>query len=670
MKIKRTSTNLKYRPDVDGLRAIAVCGVIIYHYFPTLLQSGFIGVDVFFVISGYLVTGIIYPQLANNNFEFKNFYYKRVRRLFPSLILILSTTLAAGFVFLTARELRDLGKHIFSSTFFLSNFLLLLEEGYFNKSAELKPLLHIWSLAIEEQFYLIWPFLMFLSYKWKKSALLIVTWSIVILSFLINIFFSYWNGELLVPFSSWILSHLSVAFYMIPSRLWELAAGGGVALLTYNKQFKKTHVFHSLISLIGFLSILISMVLIKKENVFPGFWALLPVLGTISVVLSDECTATNKFLSNKLLVYIGLISYPLYLWHWPLISFASIIFPNSLNLTIKLALILLSFLLAIFTYEFIEKPFKKMSLSTKNMIFILSLLFAVGILGLFTYFKNGFPSRYPTTEEGYSKSAYRDEPSLVDIEKCRKKFLTLESCLISNIALPPTVVLMGDSHAHHLYAGLKKIYDIKGENLLFLSIPSTPPLIDFYFNERSREVSIKVFELIQGLPSVKKVLLSSFWGMYLEEKENVYFNRPTPMRPEVDFANLGRFGSFKDALFKTLTYLSSLNKKVVIFYDTPSLPYRLDSCFERPLFKNSFPCKFPISQELEKQYVYRSIFKQAEELVNSKSLKIIDPLSILCAEEFCWATNAGKSLYFDNDHLTADGAIYLIEEMVKRNLLD
>ena len=292
----------RYRPDIDGLRALAVMAVIIFHTFPKLLPGGFVGVDIFFVISGYLITQIILSDLGSGKFSAASFYARRIRRIFPALIVVLIATFALGWYYLLPAELVSLGKNILASALFSANLMLLSEVGYFDVAAHLKPLLHLWSLGIEEQFYLVWPWLLWaLPRTWLTPAMVLA----IAASFALDV--------------SMVEHHPSETFYLPFTRAWELLAG---AVLVRFPRAKNAN--NELIAFAGIVAIEGSFFLLDARSVFPGWAAVLPVGGTM-LLLQSEASLVNRFaLANRLAVGVGLISYPLYLWHWPLLVFAEI----------------------------------------------------------------------------------------------------------------------------------------------------------------------------------------------------------------------------------------------------------------------------------------------------------------------------------------------------------
>jgi peptidoglycan/LPS O-acetylase OafA/YrhL len=382
----------KYRPDIDGLRAIAVLSVVGFHAFPSLVQGGFIGVDVFFVISGFLISSIIYENLDKKEFTFLEFYARRIRRIFPALIVVMTACFVFGWFSLLMDEYMQLGKHIAGGAAFVSNFLLWQESGYFDNSAETKPLLHLWSLGIEEQFYIVWPLLLWLSWK-RKFNFFAVTLAIAVGSFYLNI-----KG---------IKQDAVATFYSPITRFWELMIGGLLAWITIykkstfagiclkvdrlivstiykNKQVTKGRTLANLSAFTGLALLVYGLVIIAKDFSFPGVWALVPALAALLIISAGPAAWINRqILSTNIFVWFGLISYPLYLWHWPLLSFAQIIENGSPSRNTRITAVAISILLAWLTMKFIEKPFRFGNQRTGLKVATLSgFMFVIGVSGV------------------------------------------------------------------------------------------------------------------------------------------------------------------------------------------------------------------------------------------------------------------------------------------------
>jgi len=352
--------NLHYRKEIDGLRSIAVISVVFFHAGFELFKGGFVGVDVFFVISGYLITNIILTEIINNKFSIKKFYERRARRILPALSLVMFTTIPLAFMFLTRSELSSFLKSLVATSIFFSNIFFWKEAPYFGSEAELKPLLHTWSLSIEEQFYILFPIILIFLWKLKKE--LIIYFLIITLV----------SSLLLAELAS--KNFPNANFYFIFTRAWELAIGATVAFYyTYKKRNNFSKNLNQSFSLIGLATIIISVFLYSNQTYFPGLYALLPTLGTaLIIVFANKNTFIGKFLSNKILVTIGLMSYSFYLWHQPLFAFARAYYEN-INLQIKFLVILLSLFLAFFSWKFVEKIFRDSQKISSKKIFYFSL---------------------------------------------------------------------------------------------------------------------------------------------------------------------------------------------------------------------------------------------------------------------------------------------------------
>lgn len=453
----------KYRKDIDGLRALAVILVVFFHGFPEWLPGGFIGVDIFFVISGFLISTILLENLEKNSFSFTNFYARRIRRIFPALIVVLSFALIVGWFALFPDEYRLLGWHIFSSASFFQNLNLLSEVGYFDEAAETKPLLHLWSLGIEEQFYLIWPLLLWLGYK-LKTNLLLLTVIIGLSSFGLNLIYSDTNQ--------------TFAFFSPLTRFWELLLGG---VLAYSTLKIKPNLHHKNLSLVGIGLIAIGAITITSVSTFPGWLALLPTFGAFFIIAASEQELVNRYLlSNKVMVYLGLISYPLYLWHWVLLSFIRITESGEVTQEIRLGAVTLALLLAILTYHFIEKPIQSSKFSKQKTIALIILMLLVAFIGFNFYKRDGLSFRaisYKNVDSifvNYLKEAGADQQEgFIEGFTCQSYEQECHPHHSSN----KKILVWGDSHAQMLGYGIKKILPQNWQFLLITQPGCKPTII-------------------------------------------------------------------------------------------------------------------------------------------------------------------------------------------------
>lgn len=474
-KADSLASHLSYRPDIDGLRAFAIISVVLYHAFPAYMRGGFIGVDIFFVISGYLISSIIFKGLDAGKFSFLDFYKRRVNRIFPALIVVLLACYAVGWFSLMATEFKFLGKHVLGGIGFIQNLVLYKESGYFDTSSELKILLHLWSLGVEEQFYILFPLAAWV--LWRRRVLVLpLLIGMAVISFCAGLYKLSVNP--------------SAAFYMPQYRFWEILAG---SLVAYFSVFGKSGPgvakgslrVSDLLSVLGLAFLFASVVLIDKYKAFPGFWALIPVCGAVLTILAGpQAWLNSKFLASKPLVWIGLISYPLYLLHWPVITFIRIIGGDELNLLSGVFAVGLSVLLAYMTYRFLELPLRKVSPRVPKASVLLAIGAALVVLGGVTYVKSGFVDRFGLSaslkeREGYAQYyenslpgwAYSSKHGLFEKYRFECDFFDLDSYRAGNATMTPRqqidascytpvtntkVMVWGDSHAQQFSYGLRE----------------------------------------------------------------------------------------------------------------------------------------------------------------------------------------------------------------------
>ena len=511
-----------YRPDIDGLRAFAVLSVLCYHAFPDVVRGGYVGVDVFFVISGFLISSILFREITEDRFTLTAFYGRRIRRIFPALAVVLAAVLAYGFVALMPFELAQVGKHVFFGAGFLSNIALWSESSYFDGAASQKPLLHLWSLGIEEQFYILWPPLLMMAFAMKAAIgrLLAV---LFLGSFAINIALS--------------LTSPSGDFYLPVSRFWELLAGAGLA---WRREIALAPNVRSLISFAGLAALLTSVVLFTPEIRFPGWAALLPVAGTVAVILGGPETTVNRtFFSNRTAVFVGLISYPLYLWHWPLISYAYVIragrAPTHL---MAAALVAASVLLAWATYRFVEYPVRFGAQRHRRTQIVAVCVVALGAFGLAVWSDAGVPQRFPAGLDIHKINAARLDETYQPTKD--REVLDYNSCtsgdgcslgiragyaLISHLGHGERkVVLAGDSLLFHYAPRVQQLFD-EGRlaaNTYFVTGPSCAPVPGMIQREKwvdCANVNSKLVELVKR-EKVQTVVLGASIGWTTKAKDS------------------------------------------------------------------------------------------------------------------------------------------------------
>ncbi len=634
-----------YRPEIDGLRAIAVLSVVGYHVAPAALRGGFVGVDIFFVISGFLISTIIFGNLERDRFSYAEFYARRIKRIFPALLLVLSLSLAFGWYVLLPDEFRQFGKHLMAGAGFVSNFALWSEAGYFDRAAEVKPLLHLWSLGIEEQFYILWPLLLGIVW-YRKSSFLMTTLLVAIISFIINIYWAYRDP--------------AADFFSPFTRIWELMVGGILAyIVLYRPHYLSSNAkLLSLLSLLGLLLIVFSVGFLPEIASFPGWWALPATLGAFLLIAGGPGVWVNRYLlSNRLMVWVGLISYPLYLWHWPLLSFARIIEGDTPATSIKLAAAMASIVLAWGTYTLIEKPFRRGYSKTAISILSLSMtfLFVIGLL----VWKGWPPPRHDSKSIEPLITAVGDwgfPDGLETISWHRQTFFVKEG---SNTK----TLFFGDSHVQQ-YA--PRIVRLLTENpnhntAVFATAGGCPPIPNVSANKLvwCPSMTASAIEYIDR-DDVETVVIGAHWNNYflnaarkrIGQEANqylYYFEGDNSERHSFSGGNGAAL-----ALQELEIFLGRVaqNKQVFLVLDNPSGEnYSPESLFEGSRLTN---IRESVGDNQITSYApeQRQLRIQLKAIAARSGAIVIDPSLLLCTEQRCMVTTEnGVPIYKDESHL-------------------
>jgi len=490
----------RYRPDIDGLRAIAVMLVVNFHAFPGAMPGGFIGVDIFFVISGFLITGIIVRELDQQRFSLLAFYNRRIRRIFPALITVLGATLVLGWLWMLPAAYAQLSADVFASAAFFANIALLLQSGYFDIESAKKPLLHLWSLGIEEQFYLFWPLLLMLLARMRLNILVAAS-VIGVASFVLNV--------------ALIGSDPVATFYLPFTRAWELLAGAVLAC-SWSK-VSQTGAASNLRASAGLLLMATAAGVLSTNRAFPGWWAVLPVAGTALLLSAPAAWFCRALLASRPLVWIGLISYPLYLWHWPLLVFFGIIKFGPLTLPERELILLLSALLAWLTYWLVESPFRFSRPSPVKIAGLCAGMVLVAVAGGIVVQGRGFDSRLPPdiremAEVRTDSSKWRFHECLLDLSH---EMSFADSCVDRDRR--PLILVWGDSTAGALLPGLRKAQQTRDFGIAQFTSSSCIPALnaDIAGTPNCRAINDKVLALAREIqPDV--VLLHGTWERYLD----------------------------------------------------------------------------------------------------------------------------------------------------------
>ena len=654
--------NDRYRPDIDGLRAVAVLAVMGYHFFPRLFPGGFVGVDIFFVISGFLISGIILDDLDENKFSFPKFYARRVRRLFPALALVLAFTLAIGYLVLFPVEFKALGKHAFGGAAFISNILYWRESGYFDAEATSKPLLHLWSLGIEEQFYILFPWLF--CWVWKRGF----RESLVII-LLLSVSLTY-NRHLQH------IGHAAADFYSPAARFWELLTGAILAALSrapadspprraarkinallawmlYKRPKPPGSDFRHLLSVLGLIITALAIFTFRARPDWPGHWAVTPVAGAALVIAAGRGGFFNhRILANRLAVAIGLISYPLYLWHWPLLAYLRILNGGSPDRYSRVLAALAALALAGLSYILVERPlrFGPRFRVQKTILLGGLLAFAAGA-GLFLYVREGLPERRFRESLDYTTTATRDEscPAYIGIEK------SFGYCRFSGGHGSTTVALIGNSHAWSAYFGVEKYNSTARLNTLLLGTPTLPLLIGTEAEEENKdrnEFLLHSFKVLLNRAEIKHIFIIIRALRTLEAQAY--------LQPTID-------------------KLTEAGKNVFLVVDWPFLARRGVDYITRPYSELVTPPATTAERrrELDRNRLAATGLGKIKGIeVNwldylqviraLKNVTLIESWDAFCPGRECLVfSEVGKLLYTDQNHLTDAGSEFLADKILK-----
>ncbi len=652
-----------YRPEIDGLRAVAVLAVILFHAGLTALSGGFMGVDVFFVISGYLITSILLKDMKEGKFSIVAFYERRARRILPALLFVISVTIVASYFILPPDLFKSMARSAVAAILSFSNILFWREADYFNAAGELKPLLHTWSLGLEEQFYIFFPPILFIVWKYFRKY--------VGVSLGIGFVISLLLAEYML-----LKGHVTGNFYLLPMRGWELLAGAYVAYRETKGNSALSDKGKSALAVLGLSMILASMCALDKTTPHPGLFTLLPVIGTALVIHYGSTGAVKLVLSQGILVGIGVISYSLYLWHQPVFSLFrsySLDAPGSLQYAI---LIGVSLVLAVFSYKYIETPFRNRERFSCKFIWWFSGIFSCLLLVVAgsIYLKDGFPQRFSSEYAPIFKAKLSRSEDLLAVggRHCRDRSFE-DSCVIGDTSKKPDWALVGDSHAGTIGVSLDNALKDKERSGLFLVQAGCPYIPQSQALDRKvscRNFTKKAQEKLLNSDIHNIILMSRYVGNY---HRTVFDNQEGGVE-----AGGGLWDEIGDQDSVTMkaeilkSYVASVQelldagKNVYLVYPVPEVGWNVPNEIFKKLKRHqeaSITTSEAVYQERSKEVVaaFDSIGKR-------KNLKRVYPDRILCggdAQGRCVTELNGDILYFDDDHLTVEGANLLVKRLFK-----
>lgn len=626
-----------YRPDIDGLRAVAVLAVVLHHLSTPLMPGGYVGVDVFFVISGFLITSIISREMADGRFTFIRFYERRARRLFPALFAMLGATLVTGYVLLLPSDMVSALRGTLGTLLFSSNMVFWRDMalGYFAATdAMLNPVLHTWSLAVEEQFYVFFPILLLLSFRFARQHIvpILIVCAVVSLA----------GAALLVQSKS------MAVFFLSPFRAWELLVG---ALLAFNiVPPLQSRMVREVTASVGLLAIVAACFVYDAKTTFPGLMALAPVLGAGALIHAGSSgpSIAGRLLQWGPIVYVGLISYSLYLWHWPLIVYTRYAVGMEPLTPYIPALLAASLLLGSLSYHFVEQPFRRGKGLDRKLVFTSAAALAsvLGLAAVVGLMRGGFEARF--------------SPEVVNLDKARSPQVAYADCedrpigawcSLGSRSTAPQTMLWGDSHMLAWGPALHRVFEQRGEGAFIAWRPLCPPLFGIQKNSANPscpDQNTLIKNHLLAHPEIKTVIMAAHW--------NVYFRDAGPLTVGTGRATtVEGTAAIRAGLAASLEWLLNNGRQVILIGPVPT-------------FDKSVPLAQALGVATNRNFLHSTAQEQRDknapffQVVNvfhgAPSFRFLDPIQWMCAGD-CITMKNGVPLYRDAHHLSIAGAIAL-----------
>ena len=672
-------TSSAYRHDIDGLRAIAVLAVVLHHIAPSVFPGGFAGVDVFFVISGFLITRIIDDAVHAGRFHYITFLWKRCRRILPTLLAVLVSTLLIGACILTGPEFESLAIHTIAGAVSASNLLLWSEVGYFDTSAAIKPLLHLWSLGVEEQFYLVWPLVLCLLPRSRRTRLLSIG-ALVALSLMLSENLAYADP--------------SQAFYMLHSRAWELGAGGLIALAapivpaSWVAASRAHAVSRSVISVAGLLLILLSVARLGEASSWPGLSAVATVLGAVLLIVAGPYALVNqRLLTWRPMEWLGERSYALYLWHWPPLAFLHILAPEqnlsaSAQVSIAALLMLLALALAHVTVAFIDRPVRALAtrveqrgpLGARALVPFGFAILAVAISAGAVVRSHGLPVRYGAASDDAVAMLRESSPDSIttygtQATRCRLPDKGFATWCWRVPGRGAGIAVFGDSHAEGVFASL--VASRPGVPLLLTGRKGCAPIvqsepIDDRTGEICRRASNLAHETVLRDTSIGTVLLVARGPAYIS---GIGFGVDSTRRvvPVSTGDSLAMRDAYVAGLTRSVASLLATGKRVMLVLDVPEIGFMPEECLiGRPFGLRRFREPCAVSKDAVQKRNARYLQLVAALQQRMPALEVFDASAPFCDAQLCYARRGKQLLYSDANHLSATGGRLVFERLRTR----
>lgn len=654
---------MKYRSEIDGLRALAVVPVILFHAGLELFSGGFVGVDVFFVISGYLITTILIEEIESDRFSLVDFYERRARRILPALFLVVAICVPFAWMLMLPSQLYDFLKSLLAVGLFASNVLFWQESGYFAAATEEKPLLHTWSLAVEEQYYVLFP--LFLMFAWRFGRQW-VFWALVLFA-AASLALSEWGWR----------NSAGANFYLAPTRAWELFAGSIAAFVVRGRGVTASNT----LSALGLIAILYAIFVFDENTPFPSVYALLPVLGTVALILfADRATWAAKLLSLRAVVGIGLISYSAYLWHQPLFAFTRIGTAHTAPPAIYLALSVVTLGLAWLSWRYVERPFRNRQLVTSSSVFKLSFagivcLMSIGVFGIMS---DSLNDRFTQAERQLASPRVGDSTLCHDGFEA-EDYAAGEYCFVSiDPSAAREIAVIGDSHAGVLTDALRDELAESNNGFYTYNGAWCAPLLHYATNSPGRNDCIgevtQSYEQILNNPKINKVILFAEWAVYdhgyrwNDNRLSAFLFSPSHTFDwqNADVAN--NLVYFQQALTYTLEKIASAGKDVVIILPVPEFEFYVPSAANpKAPFVNDTARHLSLEDYFARSHDIREILIST---AATHQVAIVDPTDTLCDDATCYPYDDQHAFYIDGNHLSYHGASLITPLIVDALSLD
>jgi peptidoglycan/LPS O-acetylase OafA/YrhL len=633
----------KYRPDIDGLRAVAVGAVLFFHAFPLHVPGGFAGVDIFFVISGFLISGIILTGLERGRFSFIDFYSRRIRRIFPALVLVCAACLVFGWFCLMPAGFRRLGRHVLGGAAFVSNFVVLRESGYFDFSATLKPLRHLWSLGVEEQYYLVWPALLFLCRKSKRATGILLI-ALALASFAFSLYMTW--------------ADRAVAYYLPLTRFWELMIGSGLAFVSIHgtaglpglaglagiSDPRLAARLANAKAILGAISVALAFILINERRMFPGGWALLPCVGSALIISAGpDAWINRRILASRLFVRVGLISYPLYLWHWPFLSFANIIDNHTPSIAYRAAALAASVAFAWATYEFVELPVRQGKGQAGLRRVALQL---AGVMGLIAV--GG-----AVVDQSIVQSISARDPVVVKISEATIDWEGIDSLTVPG-SVATTVLFLGDSVMEQYWPRAELVTQRapSRRTVEFRTKGGCAPIPEIARIDRPCAEFVRASLARAAQADVDTVIFAAYWGG-LTAYHDYYRPGGAEGAPPLDVLapeNAWVFEGFEQSLAR----LRQLHKRLIVLTSSPRGddfdPYRMVE--RRGLIPRAKSVP-PVSRAALASS-FAAIDARIRAAAEKAGAEVLDPMDWFCDGPVCRPQDsAGSPISIDGIHIRA-----------------